>query len=342
MILTRAAIEATFLLRYTFLKVLLINLYEQKRVVTMTFEQLYYFCEVYRQQSFSSAAENLSVSRQSLSFSIKRLENELETILFIREVHGIRPTVSGDLFYKYAKKALLDNWEIKTLISAKSSNCTGTKIFKIGLCDYIMGTIGRELYGRLSEKFSEQYFSFSVLDANHSLETQDEYDLIFTIVNPSNFELQKNKSHNSDEWIIKYLHQYQIYVWLSKKSQYAIQNIVSFDTLKDISFCTLRNYINESKTKLNLFLGYYKMASLPVSLQLEENFADYIEKFGYATIDIKFKDDNFAFSSILKGKNIVAKSTDAEVILLAMYKNTGDDYFYQYVIDELFDICNIN
>lgn len=307
----------------------------------MTFEQLYYFCEVYRQKSISSAAENLSVSRQSLSFSIKRLENELETILFTREVSGIRPTLSGDFLYKYAKKALLDNWEIRMLISKNSPNSTSPKIFKIGLCDYIMGTIGKDLYRRLSDKFNEQYFSFSILDANRPLEKQIEYDLIFTIVNPNNLEKKEQPNIVPKKWIIKYLNQYQIYIWIGKNLPHTIHNVVPFDTLKSINFCTLSNYINETKTKLDLFLGYYKMSSLPVSLQLEENFSDYIEKFGYATIDIKFRNDELAFSSILKGKNVVAKATDAKVILLSMYKENENEYLYQYIIDELLDICNM-
>lgn len=43
----------------------------------MTFEQLYYFTEVYRLKSITQAAENLYVSRQALSLAIKKLELKL-------------------------------------------------------------------------------------------------------------------------------------------------------------------------------------------------------------------------------------------------------------------------
>lgn len=58
----------------------------------MTFEQLHYFTEVYRQKSLGQAAANLYISRQSLSTSIRKIEQELGVTLFVRSAGGVTPT----------------------------------------------------------------------------------------------------------------------------------------------------------------------------------------------------------------------------------------------------------
>lgn len=307
----------------------------------MTFDQLYYFCEVYRQKSLSDAARNLRISRQSLSFSIKRLEEELDTVLFFRNCRGINATHSGDIFYQYAQRTLLENWKIRQYVSQKSC-CGSPSIHKIAVCDYIMGTIGKELYNLLSSNFPGEYFSFSVLDANIPLEQQTNYDLILTIINQKSFVSHDLELLFSEEWSIKYLQQYIIHVWISSTSRYAEKKTIKFTELQSVDFCTLRNYINDTKTKLDLFLGYYKMSSLPVSFQLEENLADYIERLGYATIDIKLKNNDFGFAKIFENKNVVVKPTDALVTFLAIFKKGKNEYFYQYIFDSIFKICGIN
>lgn len=186
----------------------------------MTFEQLYYFCEVYRQKSFSNAANNLKISRQSLSFSIKRLEEELETVLFFRNKQGVIATQAGGILYEYAQNVLMENWKVKKRIFQISDN-TSPVIHRIAVCDYVMGTIGKELYAAISEKFPEELFSFSVLDANIPIERQTDNDVILTIVNQMNLESKCYENLFSDEWSINYLSKYLVYVWISGSSEYA-------------------------------------------------------------------------------------------------------------------------
>ncbi len=102
----------------------------------------------------------MRISRQSLSFSIKRLEDELETVLFLRSVNGVEATFAGNIFYQYAQNTLLDNLKIKQTLHYQTSKQTEPSLFKIAACDYIMATLGKELYNALSQEFHEQYFSF--------------------------------------------------------------------------------------------------------------------------------------------------------------------------------------
>ena len=66
----------------------------------MTLEQMEYFCELYRQRSITHAADTLHISRQALSAMIKKLEDEFQTPLFVRQNNGILPTPTCDKLYK--------------------------------------------------------------------------------------------------------------------------------------------------------------------------------------------------------------------------------------------------
>jgi len=87
----------------------------------MTITQLIYFCECYRQESFSAASQNLYISTPSLSYSITNLENELNTSLFLRSNKGLIPTSEGHRFYQTAQKVLLDinNFQLSILSKKK-------------------------------------------------------------------------------------------------------------------------------------------------------------------------------------------------------------------------------
>ncbi len=63
------------------------------------FEQLELFVEVYHAKSITKAASNLFVTQQSLSHSIKKLEQELGQKLFDRTAKGVRPTEAGNRLY---------------------------------------------------------------------------------------------------------------------------------------------------------------------------------------------------------------------------------------------------
>ncbi|MBO5868427.1 MAG: LysR family transcriptional regulator [Oscillospiraceae bacterium] len=68
----------------------------------MTFQQLRYLIEVCKAGSISKAAENLFVSRPSVSLSISSLEAELGYPIFIRSQNGLIPSPEGEMVIKYA------------------------------------------------------------------------------------------------------------------------------------------------------------------------------------------------------------------------------------------------
>lgn len=72
----------------------------------MKLTQLQYFCEVYRQNSVSRAAEVLNITQPSISAAIRELETEFGLTLFSKAGRGIQPTAQGDIFYKHARSLL--------------------------------------------------------------------------------------------------------------------------------------------------------------------------------------------------------------------------------------------
>lgn len=72
----------------------------------MRFEQFFYFVKVADLHSFSAASNELFVSQQALSTSIKNLEKDFKTQLFIRTPRGVVLSEEGKYFYNHAREIL--------------------------------------------------------------------------------------------------------------------------------------------------------------------------------------------------------------------------------------------
>lgn len=71
--------------------------------MTMDLQRLRYFIEVARQQNFSRAAEICHVSQPSLSQQIKKLEEEVDGALFLRNRGRIALSPLGEAFLQHAQ-----------------------------------------------------------------------------------------------------------------------------------------------------------------------------------------------------------------------------------------------
>ncbi len=60
------------------------------------------FLAIYEQASIHKAAEDLRISQPALTVALKQLEESFGEVLFTRSVHGMAPTLAGDLLYRYA------------------------------------------------------------------------------------------------------------------------------------------------------------------------------------------------------------------------------------------------
>ena len=69
----------------------------------MDTKELHAFLAVYEEQNIRAAAKRLFITPQGLSQIIKRLEQELETVLFERDNRGVTPTGYANALYHDAQ-----------------------------------------------------------------------------------------------------------------------------------------------------------------------------------------------------------------------------------------------
>lgn len=72
----------------------------------MSTTHLKYAVEIEKTGSISQAAENLFMAQPNLSKAIRELEDSLGIIIFERTSKGVKPTLQGNEFLKYAKNIL--------------------------------------------------------------------------------------------------------------------------------------------------------------------------------------------------------------------------------------------
>lgn len=115
-----------------------------------------YVYEVYKESSFSKAAEKLFVSQPALSATIKKVEDELGLILFDRRSNPVRLTAAGECYINATEEILRIETkmfeEMSLLLGGKSGgiNVGGATFF----CAHILPSI--------IEKFTEKYPGYTV------------------------------------------------------------------------------------------------------------------------------------------------------------------------------------
>ena len=92
----------------------------------MDIRTLSYFVAVAEEINITRAAAKLNISQPPLSAQIHALEDELNTILFIRGKRSLTLTESGKLLYRHAKEILLLANKAKNEVKAMSSGMSGT------------------------------------------------------------------------------------------------------------------------------------------------------------------------------------------------------------------------
>ena len=74
----------------------------------MELRQLKYFVKTAETLNFSEAAKALFVTQSTLSQQIRQLEQEIDTVLFVRDSHSVQITESGERLLPLAERTLKD------------------------------------------------------------------------------------------------------------------------------------------------------------------------------------------------------------------------------------------
>ena len=128
----------------------------------MDVRTLSYFVTVAEELNITKAAEKLNMSQPPLSSQMKALENELNTILFIRGKRHLQLTESGQLLYRRAKEILNLTDKAASEIISMSKGMTGT--ISIGLVEGMAPDIAGEWISSFMELHPQ--VRFRILDGN--------------------------------------------------------------------------------------------------------------------------------------------------------------------------------
>lgn len=91
----------------------------------MTLQQLRYIVAVDDYRHFGKAAEACGLTQSTLSLMIKKLEEELDVMLFDREAHPIAPTEMGRKVIDHAKLVLYNAEQIKEMTRSEKEMLSG-------------------------------------------------------------------------------------------------------------------------------------------------------------------------------------------------------------------------
>ncbi|MBR0469494.1 MAG: LysR family transcriptional regulator [Mogibacterium sp.] len=119
----------------------------------MDLRTLQYFVTVAEELNITRAAEKLHMSQPPLSASIKGLEEELDTVLFIRGKRRLKLTESGQLLYRRAKEIL------------KLVDKTRSEVLSLG--EGMRGTIAIGLVEGMAPDIAAEWFAgFRIIHPN--------------------------------------------------------------------------------------------------------------------------------------------------------------------------------
>ena len=117
----------------------------------MTITQLEYIIAVSDCNSFAKAAKKCNITQPTLSMQIKKLETELNLLLFDRSKKPVRPTEIGIQIIEQARVSLGEISRIQYLIESKEDDCSGE--IRLG----IIPTLSPYLMPLFAVQFVERY-----------------------------------------------------------------------------------------------------------------------------------------------------------------------------------------
>lgn len=129
--------------------------------------------------SFSRAAEFLHISQPAISYSIKELENQLNTTLFIRENRKIKLTDDGEKLIYYLHKAFNEINVAEKLILEGKGVISGT--VKLGIYSHLALLLLPNILKEFNEKYPEVKFEIFTSSSEELKEKLKIRDLDFIV-----------------------------------------------------------------------------------------------------------------------------------------------------------------
>ena len=144
------------------------------------FRDYHLFYHVYRSGGITKAADELGLTKSTVSRAVGRLEEEFGLKLFYRNGKGLYPTRFGDHLYQYCDKIVEVFSEAKNSSAKFKKECCGT--IKVAAPVLLGQTLLSPIIARFCEKFTRAQLHVCL---TNDLQESDypHYDIVFTLKN---------------------------------------------------------------------------------------------------------------------------------------------------------------
>lgn len=113
----------------------------------MTIQQMEYIVAVDQYRHFVRAAEACGVSQSTLSTLVRKLEEELDTVIFNRDVHPVKPTQAGEKIISQARIILYNTEQLRELAVNERISASGD--VKIAVLPTLAGYIVPKFFKKM-------------------------------------------------------------------------------------------------------------------------------------------------------------------------------------------------
>lgn len=194
----------------------------------MKIEQLHYFLTVEKYKNFSLAAEELCLSQSALSKQIKKLEIELNCLLFERCTRSVHLTEAGVTLKRHAQNMIKNYQEL--LIDLNEYSTTQPKL-SIGYIPVINQYNLAPLIGHFKEQVNDLSLDFYEGEHNEIIDLLLNHQLDFAFLRG---ELLKN-----DEFSLTTLTSDELVLIVPKTHALSKRKYVSLSEVKNENFISL-------------------------------------------------------------------------------------------------------
>jgi DNA-binding transcriptional LysR family regulator len=210
----------------------------------MDIYQMRYFIQIYNDKSLTKAAKNLYISEQSLSKTIKKIEEELQIVLFERSSKGLHPTAEGKFLLERSSHILndydemIDTFHKKTQLSSKTITMgISTVLYTDRLVSYICGFQEKHPevmieFHELGSYTCEQYMEENLIDICIALKPDNLMHYKFIPFSEYNLILLVNKQNRLSKNSILNLHELQNENFIMLPTGSKIRSIISEHCMK--------------------------------------------------------------------------------------------------------------
>jgi len=270
----------------------------------MDFKQIEIFLKVVDYQSLTKVAEELQTTQPVISNTIKRMEKELDTQLFIRKGKTLYPSAQGRLFYDLAKSQMFSVNHMISKLNAGLSEKQEIVVASTMISDWFMKAAGNFIQENPNVLITFQ--SEKNIPQNHRMASA-EFLLMFS------HQLQ-------DEQRMAVDCQDQLYAILSQEHPLAHRKVLSLNELRDEYFVMVQqdNHTYEP--------GYYLCIDSGFTPKISMSVDNYITKYAGIRCNLGIGllfDNNLALPASLQDCAVIPirSSFNRRTIYLAWYED---------------------